>query len=99
MPHQTAEWLGLLFSLSPRDDRVRAVKCCSVYPSYFRAHWDRDTEAFTSMQVGADYHHLHDDHFTHYATREDAYEVFEDAQRLYDWLEAKWQDANQPKEP
>lgn len=77
---------------------------CSVmplhsYPSYFRAHWDRETEAYTSMQVGADYHHLHDDRFAHYATRQDAYEVFADAQRLFDWLEAKWQEAPKPAAP
>ena len=42
----------------------------------------------TSVKVGADYHHLHDD-FTHYATPQDAYEVFADADRLFDWLEAR----------
>jgi hypothetical protein len=40
----------------------------------------------TSVKVGSDYHHLHDDRFTHYATEADAREVFEDARRLFDWL-------------
>ena len=42
----------------------------------------------TSVQVGADYHHLHDD-FTHYATQDDAREVFADADRLFDWLQSR----------
>jgi hypothetical protein len=40
----------------------------------------------TSVKVGADYDHLRDDRFTRMATTEDAYEVFADAQRLYDAL-------------
>lgn len=42
----------------------------------------------TSVKVGADYHHLHDD-FTNYATKEEAAEVFEDADRLFAWLQSK----------
>lgn len=43
----------------------------------------------TSVKVGADYHHLHDDHFTHYATQEEATEVFSDASALFDILQAQ----------
>jgi hypothetical protein len=43
----------------------------------------------TSVKVGADYHHLHDDHFTHYATREEASAVFHDADELFNWLSAR----------
>jgi hypothetical protein len=43
----------------------------------------------TSVKVGADYNHLYDDRFTHYATAEDAYSVFSDAQDLHYWLTAK----------
>jgi hypothetical protein len=41
----------------------------------------------TSAKVGADYHHLHDDRFTHYATASDAYEVFSDADELFEQLQ------------
>lgn len=42
----------------------------------------------TSVKVGADYHHLYDD-FTHYATKEEASEVFYDADRLFAWLQER----------
>lgn len=41
----------------------------------------------TSVKVGADYHHLHDDRFTHFSTPQDAYEVFGDADRLFEQLQ------------
>ena len=40
----------------------------------------------TSVQVGADYHHLYDDQYTQCDTPEKAWSVFEDAQQLFDWL-------------
>ena len=54
-------------------------------PSFLRAHVDADGKV-TSYQVGADYDHLHDEHFTFYATKEDAREVFSDAEELHEWL-------------
>lgn len=45
----------------------------------------------TSVKVGADYHHLHDTEFTYFDTKEQAGEVFNDAQRLVDWLTLKEQ--------
>ena len=42
----------------------------------------------TSAKVGADYDHLHDEEFTHMATKEEAWEVFQDADMLFDWLQA-----------
>jgi hypothetical protein len=54
-------------------------------PSYLRWHIDNDGKP-TSVQVGADYDHLHDEHFTNYATKEDAWEVFQDAECLVEWL-------------
>ena len=54
-------------------------------PSFLRWHYD-DERKQTSVQVGADYHHLHDDRFTHYKTPAEAYEVFEDAEQLFDHL-------------
>lgn len=40
----------------------------------------------SSVKIGADYNHLHDDSFAHYATQDDAAEVFSDAAELYQWL-------------
>jgi hypothetical protein len=40
----------------------------------------------SSAKVGADYNHIYDDAFTYYATKDDAYEVFRDAEELFDWL-------------
>lgn len=39
----------------------------------------------TSVKVGCDYYHLHDD-FTHFATKDEAHEVFADADKLFTWL-------------
>ena len=39
-----------------------------------------------SYQVGADYSHLHDDHFTRMRTPDEAAAVFRDAEKLFDWL-------------
>lgn len=55
-------------------------------PSLCRKHMSAEGEV-TSYQVGADYNHLHDDYFTHYATPDDAREVFSDADRLFAWLD------------
>ena len=37
----------------------------------------------TCIKVGADYSHYRDDHFYHYATKDDAWEVFSDAEELF----------------
>lgn len=42
----------------------------------------------TCVQVGADYHHLHDEEFTHYATADEARSVFEDAAELFEKLQS-----------
>lgn len=54
-------------------------------PSFLKWHYD-DAMQPCSVQVGGDYHHLHDD-FTRYATKEDAYAVFRDAEELFKWLQ------------
>ena len=54
-------------------------------PSFFRRHIGDDGKT-CSVQVGADYHHLYDSRFTHHATKEDAGEVFGDAENLHVWL-------------
>jgi len=58
-----------------------------AYPSLLERHRDAKGDV-ASIQVGADYHHLHDERFTDYATREDAAEVFRDAEDLFAWLSA-----------
>jgi len=60
------------------------------HPSFFHRHVD-DGGNTTSFQVGADYHHLHDAHFTHMATKDEAAEVFADAEELYAELVRLWQ--------
>lgn len=67
------------------QDAASAMPCHS-YPSYFRRH--KIDGKVTSIQVGWDYNHLHDDQYTHMATADDAGSIFYDANRLFDWLEA-----------
>jgi hypothetical protein len=43
----------------------------------------------TSAKVGADYNHLGDTEFTHMATKEDAAEIFVDAECLFAWLQKR----------
>lgn len=55
-------------------------------PSFFQFHYDK-TGAKQSIQVGADYNHLYDEEYSHYATKDDAAEVFDDAVQLYAYLQ------------
>jgi hypothetical protein len=64
-------------------------------PSLLRWHRGDDGKP-TSVQVGADYNHLHDDYFTQYSTADDAREVFIDAERLHAWLSDDQQAKEQP---
>ena len=53
-------------------------------------HWHTgDDGKPCSVQIGADYHHLHDEHFSSYAIPSEAWEVFRDANRLFDHLAAE----------
>ena len=56
-------------------------------PSLLTWHYKDDGKA-TSVQIGADYSHLHDEHFAFCETPEDASEVFTDAENLFSHLEA-----------
>ena len=51
----------------------------------------------TSIKVGADYSHYRDDHFYHYATKEDAWEVFGDAEELFEFLTYRPEETGEPK--
>ncbi len=55
-------------------------------PTYLRWHYSGGGGTVDSVQVGADYDHLNDYPYTHYATPEAAGAVFADADRLFDWL-------------
>lgn len=57
-------------------------------PSFCRKHLNAAGEV-TSYQVGGDYNHLHDTHFTQYATPAQASDVFEDAQTLFNVLKTR----------
>jgi hypothetical protein len=39
-----------------------------------------------SVQIGCDYMHSGDEHYNEFATKEDAYSVFRDAEELREWL-------------
>jgi hypothetical protein len=54
-------------------------------PSFLRWHYDDNKEP-TSVQVGSDYSHLHDDRVADFATKDEAWEVFDDADQLFDQL-------------
>jgi hypothetical protein len=54
-------------------------------PSFLKWHLD-DAGNATSVQVGCDFNHLYDNEYTHFATREDARAVFNDADELVERL-------------
>ena len=53
--------------------------------TYFKPHFSPAKE-ITSYEIGCDYSHYRDDHFAHYATKEEAREIFDDADELMEWL-------------
>ena len=60
-------------------------------PSYLRRHITTKDgiPVVQSIQVGCDYHHECDNRFTRYESKEDASEVFADAERLVNWLKGQ----------
>lgn len=54
----------------------------------FKSHRDENGEV-CSYQIGADYNHLYDENFTHMKTPSEAFEVFSDAETLFQWMERK----------
>ena len=60
--------------------------------------YNTKTGKVESLQVGADYWHLGDERFTNYETREDAWEVFQDAEELFTYLSTNPEDTNTEKE-
>lgn len=71
------------------DSMFQDAACCLPLhggPSFLHIHRDSSGEKITCYQVGADYHHLHDDRFADYANESDAASVFFDADELFKWL-------------
>lgn len=77
-----------LFDRFDGESMLQDAACCLPLhrgPSYLRAHRGSDGQ-ICSYQVGADYHHHGDDRFTHYDSDKDAYQVFVDADALFEHL-------------
>ena len=55
--------------------------------TYTKIHLTDDGKEITSIQIGADYSHYRDERYSFMATKEDAYEVFFDAEVLYKWMQ------------
>ena len=66
-------------------------------PSYLKYNIGEDGK-IESLQVGSDYRHLGDERFSHYKTREAAWEVFRDAEELFKYLSTNPEDTNTEKE-
>lgn len=54
-------------------------------PSFFSTHID-NTGKVTCFQIGCDYNHLYDEYFTRMSSPNDVFSVFDDADRLFDFL-------------
>jgi len=80
-----------IFSLFDGDDLFQmAANELPLHCGASYLHWHCDTDGQrTSVQIGSDYDHLYDERFSHYRTKEEASEVFHDAKRLYEYLDAK----------
>ena len=57
-------------------------------PSLLTLHYADDGKVM-SVEVGCDYHHLHDDGYTHLENAQQAFGVFSDADELFDYLQAE----------
>jgi hypothetical protein len=55
--------------------------------TYTQIHLTDDGKEITSIQIGADYSHYRDERYSFMATKEDAFDVFFDAEQLYKWMQ------------
>lgn len=65
---------------------------CNAYDfhggaTYFSPHYKPD-KSIASYQIGCDYSHLHDDHFSHITTKDHARRVFLDAENLVRYMQS-----------
>jgi hypothetical protein len=72
------------------------LHCGCTFRDYHRRY---KSEEIGCVEIGADYRHLHDDHFSHYETPEQAGEVFMDAEALFAWLAERIAPRIVPAEP
>ena len=56
---------------------------CTCLRRYFKPNGE-----LASIQVGCDYNHLYDGHYTHMGSKDEAASVFADAEHLFNRLEA-----------
>ena len=66
-------------------------------PTFLEYHIGQDGKV-ESLQVGSDYRHQGDARFSHYKTREEAWQVFQDAEELFTHLSTNPEDTNTEKE-
>lgn len=89
-----------MFSSFSGPDMYQDAACAldmHAGPSLLNWHYNEAKEP-TSVQVGCDYNHLHDEVYTHLASPEQAREVFADAQALFDRLSAGCVQVNEVRE-
>ena len=55
--------------------------------TFFKVH--QQFKEVVSVQIGCDYSHYGDEHYSHMVTKEEATPVFQDAEELFDWMLAK----------
>lgn len=53
--------------------------------SYSSMSFDRNGQ-IKSVTLGSDYNHLHDERFSHFTEQREAWEVFDDAERIFKFL-------------
>ncbi len=63
-----------------------AASCMPLHGGPSLLNYPMSEGKIMSVKVGADYNHLHDCGYTHCADRDAAYQVFDDADELFDWL-------------
>ena len=66
-------------------------------PTFLEYHIGQDGKV-ESLQVGSDYRHQGDARFSHYKTREEAWQVFQDAEELFTHLSTNPENTNLEKE-
>jgi hypothetical protein len=85
-----------IYPAHPRFDRIEVdsmdtdgIDDLPLHCGCTFSRWHRNADSITAKQIGADYRHLYDEHYTHLATREEAGSVFADAEKLFEMLKAE----------
>lgn len=56
------------------------------YVSFFKVWYEEGSSKIGSFQIGSDYGHIHDEKYSFFKTKEESYQIFNDAADLYEWL-------------